>query len=198
VRVRPFIQGEGPTTTVDCIERLVQRVEPEELLFCFAYASFSGCAEFQRRFGDAFWKTNHTSWLFGIDYGRTAPSALKFISAKPNATVKIANGAIVVDASGFVPEQDFHMKACFAWNRTNHRYGVVLGSGNFSRNGLSESLECGVLLVAKDEDEYKRSLERASNDAKNIWHASDDLAHILATYSDGRKPSSESPKLNSR
>jgi hypothetical protein len=182
MRVRSFIQSEGPLTTLDCIGQLFERVEPEELLFCFAYASFSGCAEFQRRFGDGFWQNNHTSWLFGIDYGRTAPSALKFISAKPNVTVKIANGTTVAAAPGFVPQCDFHMKACFAWNRTAHKYGVMLGSGNFSRNGLSESTACGTLLVAKNEQEFTQVLEQAFNDAKNLWNDGDNLADILEPY----------------
>ncbi|MCX7319155.1 MAG: hypothetical protein NT113_06520 [Hyphomicrobiales bacterium] len=180
--VAPFIQGDSADATLDSIEKLIAYVEPEDLIFCFAYATFSGCAEFQRRFGDAFWNARQSRWLFGVDYGRTAPAALKFISAKPNTTVKIANGDVVVTASGFAPEQDFHMKACFAWNETNQIYGMIAGSGNFSRNGLTESTECGTLLVAKDKDEYATCLKETFDGASELWDEGIELNSIFELY----------------
>lgn len=74
------------------------------------------------------------------------------------------------------------MKACFGWNRTTHKYGAVMGSGNFSRNGLSESVEGGVLLVAKNQEEFTRSLEAAFNDAKDLWNDGSNLADVLPDY----------------
>ena len=107
---------------------------------------------------------------------------MKFISAKPNATVKIANGDTGVSASGFIPTQDFHMKACFAWNETKQIYGMIAGSGNFSRNGLTESIECGTLLVAKDKDEYATCLKETFDGASELWDEGVELDTIFDQY----------------
>jgi hypothetical protein len=157
-------------------------VEPDEILFCFAYATASGCAEFQRNMGAGFWEDCETSWLFGIDYGRTHPAALDFISEKNNASVKILNGASVVDAPAFVPADDFHMKACFARNIASHKYGMVIGSGNFSRAGLMSNTECGILITTESAQEYSNVLQRVFERAWALWDDADDVADIIETY----------------
>lgn len=109
MRVQPFLQSRSPATTLSRIKKLIEVVGPEEILFCFAYATASGCAEFQREMGARFWQDHQTSWLFGIDYGRTQPAALEFVAAKNNTAVKIMNGEDVVESPAFFPVTDFHM-----------------------------------------------------------------------------------------
>jgi hypothetical protein len=180
--VQPFLQGHSPATTLGRIKKLIEFTEPEQMLFCFAYATASGCAEFQRQVGEDFWDNQQTSWLFGIDYGRTQPAALEFISRKNNASVKIMNGKDVVEAPAFVPTSDFHMKACFVRNVTEHKYGMIVGSGNFSRAGLIANTECGVLLTAGNEQEYETALKRTFDRAWALWDDADDLDNILEAY----------------
>ena len=184
MKLGPFIQNHGPSNTIGRIKKLVERVEPEDFLFCFAYATASGCAEFRRKLGNAFWDEHETAWLFGIDYGRTHPAALEFIAARNNTTVKIVNGADVVAASSFVPTEDFHMKACFARNITDHKYGMVIGSGNFSRSGLIGNTECGVLLTTDSEQEYTGRFRDIFEKAWALWEDADELDDVLDDYKD--------------
>jgi hypothetical protein len=168
--VRPFTQWDGNDTTGERIKALIDFVGPQDLLFCFAYATFSGCAEFQRRFGDGFWNNNKTRWLFGVDYGRTQSTALDFIAGKPNTTIKLMNGADVVGTPNFFPNQDFHMKACFASNKKRHRFGMIIGSGNFSRNGLINSIEAGTQVTVRSTIEYNASLKGVFASANALWN----------------------------
>lgn len=181
MRVIPFVQGTSARHTLERLEALFREVQPDEVLFCFAYATLSGCATFERTFGQDFWARNQTRWLLGIDYGRTPPDALTFLAARRNVSIRIMNGGNVVERQGFIPEQDFHMKACFASRARRERYGVVIGSGNFSRRGLVSSHECGVMLTASDRREY-RVLQPSFEQVTALWDDADPVDDILERY----------------
>jgi HKD family nuclease len=181
MRIRPFLQREG-LTTLDEIERLIDTIQPTEGIFCFAYATVSGCAEFQRRVGDTFWESVSTRWLVGIDYGRSQPAAFDFLSNKNNSSVRVFNGDVVVEREGFFPQRDFHMKACILRNLTEHQTGALIGSANFSRNGLSASIECGVSLIAANEDEHNRIMRPTYRRIRQAWNQGTPLAAILERY----------------
>jgi len=167
---------------LDQIERLVDYVAPDAALFCFAYTTLSGCAEFQRRFGEAFWQRVNSKWLVGFDYGRTEPVALEFLSEKQNAEIRVYDGTTVVNAERFFPERDFHMKACFLSNEQAGKFGMLVGSGNFSRSGLVNNVECGVTVTAKSQDEYRKVMKLSFEGAHALWVISNPLEDVLAQY----------------
>lgn len=179
--VEPYVHGEG-STTLDRIDHLIDVVEPAEILFCFAYATVSGCAEFQRRVGGAFWEAIRTRWLVGIDYGRTQPAAFDYLLGKDHASVRVFDGRAVVARAGFRPRRDFHLKACVFRNRPGSRYGLLAGSGNFSRNGLSASVECGVTLLATNVAEYQEAIRPTYRRLRALWNTATPLARILTSY----------------
>lgn len=183
MKVRPFLYSGGGASTLDQLEWLIDHIEPEHALFCFAYVTLSGCAEFNRRIGAAFWDDVSTCWLTGFDYGRTEPSALGFLNGRPNATVAIHDGAAVLAARGLIPQRDFHIKACFMTNASAGTWGMLVGSGNFSRNGLSNSIEGGVAVTARTEDEFNRVLRPSFRRAEALWAAGEALAPLLPAYS---------------
>lgn len=148
----------------------------------FAYVTNSGLREFELRIGNVFWSNVRSKWLAGIDYGRSEPQALADIHKKKTARVRLADGAWVVQRAGFRPRQDFHMKACFLSNPQQHRYAMIAGSGNFSRNGLVASTECGIVVEATTEQEYKDLIEPVFKEVRAVWKAAGRFANVHPQY----------------
>lgn len=181
VRIKGHVQGATTRSTLDSLNEAIDSVEPDETLFCFAYCTMSGFSAFHNRVGSYFWDTP-SRWLLGIDYGRSQPTALREIGSKPNASVKIHAGLATVQRPGFVPMQDFHLKACFLRNSQTNRAAVLAGSGNFSSNGLSKSIECGLVLTTRTVDEYRRLIRPLARAGENLWANADDLDQVLVDY----------------
>src|SRR5438105_1698652 len=79
-----FLHGDtnGPTTISE-IRRLYGEIGATDFLGLYAYATQSGAALFDLELGRSFWRTTPSRWLFGIDYGRTQPKALRRLCSKP-------------------------------------------------------------------------------------------------------------------
>lgn len=180
--IRPFLQGHGGSSTLAEIDRLIGLVQPTQALFSFAYATQSGVWEFEQRVGKAFWQEVRSDWMVGIDHGRTQPVALEALRKKKNTRVRIVNGAVVVQNKRFQPNQDFHMKACFLKNPQQHRYGMVAGSGNLSRNGLCQSTECGVSISVTSEQEYQDLVQPTYDAARALWVVGSRFKAVFPLY----------------
>src|SRR3546814_2919846 len=85
----------------------------------------SGTAAFDLRFGADFWNDVPSRWLFGIDYARTQPRALRFMIERPNTQIRIHDGEWLVEREGFLPRRDFHMKTALLLNDQDLRFGMV-------------------------------------------------------------------------
>ena len=168
MKIQAFIQSikDHPTTLSELL-RVHEWAATEGFLGLYAYATQSGAIAFDLAFGSDFWQAVPSKWLFGIDYGRTQPQALRFMIERPNAEVRIHDGAWVVEKDGFLPRLDFHMKTGFLINTTEARFGMVVGSGNFSSNGLRQATECGASFRAETSIEYKKTFRSAFRAAEN-------------------------------
>ncbi|MEP7452737.1 hypothetical protein [Phyllobacterium sp. SB3] len=183
MKVKAFLQSpNSEVTTSGQLLRVHGLVGSSSMLGCYAYATQSGAAGFDIEFGAGFWNNVPTRWLFGLDYGRTHPKALKFISEKPNTEVRIYDGAWIVGQDGFVPRLDYHMKAAFLLNNPENKFGMVSGSGNFSASGLSKNVECGVALYAADHAQYTRIFRQSHLAAETLWNGATPLAEIIDLY----------------
>lgn len=174
--------GRQSPTTLSEIKRLHDWVDTTDFFGCYAYATQSGVSSFGLKFDQAFWEGTNSKWLFGLDYGRTQPKALRSIADKPNANVRIFDGAFVMDQDGFLPRRDYHAKMAVLLNPDASRYGMVVGSGNFSANGLRASVEAGASLRAKSVEEFQGTMESNVNAANDLWANSTPLADILDDY----------------
>jgi len=142
-----FIQlGSDGNTTLSEIRKMYESLEVTEFFGLFAYATQSGLRAFEFEFGEGFWEATPTRWLFGIDYGRTQPAALRRMLYKSNAEIKIFDGDWLVEQDGFIPRHDFHAKLSVLKNEPEKKLGAVIGSGNFSSNGLRKSIEAGATV----------------------------------------------------
>ena len=71
-------------------------------------------------------------------------------------------GHYVVANSGFVPRRDFHAKMAMLLNQAERLSGMVVGSGNFSSNGLRKSVEAGASVLTHGIDEFDAMLAQPS------------------------------------
>lgn len=178
-----FIHSEvDAPTTLSEIGRVHEWVEPNDFFGFYAYATSSGVASFDNEIDSDFWAKTPSRWLFGIDYGRTQPQALRKICEKENSEVRVFDGAWVIDQEGFMPRRDFHAKLSIQSNVPVGRFGMVLGSGNFSSNGLRRSIEAGSSFCVSGAAEYARTIEASMNIANDLWDKATPLLEILDIY----------------
>lgn len=178
-----YIQHHGDSAnTLSEMVHLRDLVIPSDFLGLYAYATMSGYASFRLRMGREFWSSTPTRWLFGLDYGRTQPRAVRSILQSENTTVRVADGAWVVNQEGFIPRQDFHAKLCLMLNSEVGRFGMVVGSGNFSANGLRKGIEAGAVIYADGEEEYKARLASTVDIANFLWSEATPAEEILDAY----------------
>lgn len=172
----------GAPTTISEIQRLYGEVTATDFLGLFAYATQSGAALFDLTLGANFWAATPSRWLFGIDYGRTQPQALKLLRSKPNVDIRIHDGMYVVDQNGFIPRRDFHAKMAILLNQGSDQSGAVIGSGNFSSNGLRKSVEAGSSMLTQGAEEFDAILRPTLDAAELLWEQATPVADILDVY----------------
>ncbi|MCK0129233.1 hypothetical protein [Erythrobacter sp. F6033] len=166
-------------STLSELRRMADSLSPSEFLGCYAYARQSGFRAFDLAFGTDFWNDTSSRWLFGIDYGRTDPRALRAISDQANTEVRIFDGNWVLEQEGFQPRRDFHAKIAFM--KGQEGTAIVLGSGNFSYNGLRRSIEAGASLFSVTSADPP-VLGNAKQRFEELWTVSTPLEDILEQY----------------
>jgi hypothetical protein len=162
--------------------RAKRAINADRLLGCYAYATLSGFRSFDLAAKGDFWDVVSSRWLFGIDYGRTEPRALREIAAKPNSDVRIYDGADLVKINGFMPRRDFHAKVALFENAKNKNHALVLGSGNFSHNGLLQSIEAGYSFISTHNDKIKRNIYPVKGELETLWQNATPLSDIIDDY----------------
>jgi len=181
--VEVFAHAEdGSRNTLSEISRLSAIVEPNHFFGCYAYATQSGVYSFEQRMGDQFWDAVATRWLLGIDYGRTQPEALRRLSGKPNSEIRIHDGTWIIGRNGFIPRRDFHPKAAILSNLEGGRAAVVVGSGNFSSNGLHRSIEAGSSLHMDSEAAQTENIGQFRQVMEDLWETASPLNEVLTEY----------------
>ncbi len=170
------------TTTLSEIARVRAAISADKFFGCYAYATQSGFRVFELSVGKDFWPKTMSRWLFGIDYGRTDPRALREIASRANTEVRIFDGRFVVDRAGFAPRRDFHPKIAMMENATTKVQGVVLGSGNFSNNGLRRSIEAGSASIAMKKTDFDEHIEPVRSVFEELWKDACPLDDIASSY----------------
>lgn len=183
--VEVFVHSDaGGRTTLSELLRVHEWAGTKEFFGLYAYAAYSGVVTFGRLFGRDFWNRVPSRWLLGIDYGRTQPSALRYVIGRANTAVRIYDGARTVEREGFAPSRGFHLKTAFLLNEEDTRFGMVVGSGNLSSNGLRRSVECGATVRAMTMPKFRATLRPALEVAENMWQTATPAEDIIDTYED--------------
>lgn len=181
--VTSFIHADIPAiTTLSEIERLHDQVAPTCFTAAFAYATQSGFAAFNLVMGTEFWAQTPSRWLFGLDYGRTQPQAIRSILQKETARIRIVDGAWIIEKDGFLPRRDFHAKLCILANSDDNRFGMVVGSGNFSSNGLRNSVEAGATLYAEAIEDFDLTMGSSVLRVDDLWEEATPAEELIDAY----------------
>lgn len=131
------------------------------------------------------WEAVPKRWLIGIDWCRTEPVALERLAAIAGSTVRVFDGAGLVNRRECVPIIPFHPKTFIL--RGDDAIGVVCGSGNLSRNGMTVGHEVGSVIVAAQplqaqDQEVWDSCHSVSRWFDLNWRPATPVERVLAAY----------------
>lgn len=141
-----YIQLPGRKSTLDHWVDML-RDNNHASFAAFAYVTDSGVAQLQTHLKQMLGEDRVCRWIFGIDYGRSQPSAIRRIASITSKTeVRIFRGASVVKSKGFAPECSFHLKTVVTHSESGAPYKQLVGSGNLSASGLVAGVEAGCVL----------------------------------------------------
>lgn len=177
-----FQDNVAGTSTLSEIEKVHRAISSNLFFGCYAYATQSGFRVFELNMGDGFWKQTNSRWLFGIDYGRSDPRALREVASRRNSEVRIYDGSFVVKSPNFEPRRDYHAKVAIVENTSSGAQGIVLGSGNFSYNGLRRSVEAGATITTFKKSDAKKLIEPVQAGFEALWKKSCPLQKIIVDY----------------
>lgn len=107
---------------------------------------------------------------------------MREIAKQANSEVRIFDGQYVVDQEAFAPRRDFHAKVALLENAVSGAKGLVLGSGNFSYNGLKRSVEAGAAFVAAIKTGKECKIEPVSTAFESLWKTACPLDEIIDGY----------------
>ena len=177
-----FFHESDDQTTLSELKRVFCLVEATETYGLYAYATESGLAAFDLEFGSDHWNSTKTRWLFGIDYGRSQPKAIRKIIERPNSEVRIHDGDWLAEQPGFVPRRVYHPKTSFLLQPAARKYGLVTGSGNFSSNGFRRSIEAGVSIFVDLNAGHQDLVGPGLTAANELWNQATPADKILEPY----------------
>lgn len=184
-----YFQESPIASTLTELRRIYDLVEPTDAYGLYAYATQSGMEAFELEFGNEFWETTQTRWLFGIDYGRTEPQVIGRMLEKRGIEIRVHDGEWLVERLGFLPRRDYHPKTLFFSNSEDERFGAVTGSGNFSANGLRKSVEAGAAVFFDPAAGEPNVIEAGFNVANDLWNNATAAEEVLESYEERRNSS---------
>ncbi len=107
--MKPFIQVENQRSTLEYWKQILSGNELRSFA-AFAYVTDSGVAQVATHLSTVLGKPRECRWLFGIDYGRSHPTALRKLTKIGKSTIRIHDGEYVVQSKSFIPRTSFHLK----------------------------------------------------------------------------------------
>ena len=126
------------------------------------------------------WTSMNKSWLVGIDWCRSDPSALTQLANLPNSQLRVPAGAQLVRNPGCNPTQTFHPKLFLLTGPETA--SLISGSGNLSANGMLRGCECGSLFIYRNE---RQETERfPGREITRVQQWFDDAWLIATNYGD--------------
>lgn len=181
------LAAQPDTRYLEVVKEAAANADFDEVRGAYAYASGTGAALLTGTLTDAVsgFETSSKRWLLGLDWCRTEPRALALLDAQRRSRVRLVDGAVVVARRGCTPRLPWHPKALLLTGPD--AYGVVLGSGNMSRNGLTKGHEAVSSLVVVGT--RTRAERDAAAECQGLidwfdtqWLAATNLASVRSEY----------------
>ena len=129
--MKPFIQIRGQQSTIQNWKHiLLGNVLPS--FGAFAYVTDSGVAQITTHLGDSLGHSRFCRWVFGFDYGRSQPTAIRRLAEIGQGEIRIHDGDYVVQSNGFIPRTSYHLKTALTLLESGYPCKQIVGSGNLS------------------------------------------------------------------
>lgn len=190
--MKPYIQPHNQQSTLSHWKRILEGNQLRSF-GAFAYVTDSGVAQVRTHLSGHLGGARQCRWLFGFDYGRSHPTALRHLTEIGNSEIRIYDGAYVVQSKAFVPRVNYHIKTALTLLETGYPCKQIVGSGNLSASGLSAGIEGGCVVdFAEVDQESGAALITA---LEEMWAAATPLASVIEQYEE-RYPFVSSPVVD--
>lgn len=177
--MKPYIQVRNQQTTLSHWKSILEANELSSF-GAFAYVTDSGVAQLRTHLSVYLGGARQCRWLFGFDYGRSHPIALRHMTEIGNSEVRIHDGEYVVQSKAFVPRVNYHVKTALTLLATGYPCKQIVGSGNLSASGLAAGIEGGCVVDFAQVDEESGTALITS--LEEMWGAATPLANVLGEY----------------
>ena len=177
--MKPYIQIQNQQSTLTHWRQILQGNELPSL-GAFAYVTDSGVAQLRTHLSRYFGRTRYCRWLFGFDYGRSHPTALRMLAETGLSEIRIHDGQYVVQSKAFVPRVSYHLKTALTLLDTGYPCKQIIGSGNLSASGLSSGIEGGCLVDFAEVDRESGSALIAT--LEQLWEKAAPLSSVIEAY----------------
>lgn len=175
----PFVQVPGGTPALTYWRDMLSR-NPTSIFAAFAYVTDSGAAQLYT-LKNHFRHINKCRWIFGIDYGRSHPTAIRKISELTRQSeVRIYDGSHVVNSPSFTPRHSFHLKTVVTTGESGDPCEQLVGSGNLSGLGLTSGIEAGCLISYSESQSINGPA--VVSELEKLWNASVPFEEIIDSY----------------
>lgn len=175
----PFIQVSGDQSTIEHWKRILHENTMESFA-AFAYVTDSGAAQVATYLKNYIGNARRCRWVFGFDYGRSHPTAIRKISQLGQSEIRIHDGDFVVQSHSFVPRKSFHLKTAATLLETGYPCKQLIGSGNLSASGLLSGLEAGCIIDYASVDPAVGT--RVISDLEQIWENATPVQNVIEEY----------------
>ena len=175
----PFVQYRRELTTIDCWKEILNGNQ-NSCLSAFAYVTDSGVAQVKNHLEGLLVGQRDSRWLFGFDYGRTQPAAIRTMAEIGLGNIRIYDGEYVVNSSGFSPRVSFHLKTSLTFLDNSNPNKQVVGSGNLSASGLLGGIEAGG-IIDYGQVECEKAI-RVVNTLEELWEEATPYQEVIAQY----------------
>ena len=194
--MKPFIQARSQRSTLVHWKEILAGNRLQSLA-AFAYVTDSGVAQLGTHLGPVLGTSRSCRWMFGVDYGRSHPTALRRLAKLGKSTIRIHDGEFVTRSKAFIPRISFHLKTALTLQKSGYPCKQIVGSGNLSASGLLAGIEAGCVIDYAEVD--KGYADALMTSLETMWEESTPLADVIddyeARYKEVVQPGVFAPKL---
>jgi HKD family nuclease len=177
--VNPYIQAQNQESTLEHWKEILAGNKLHSFA-AFAYVTDSGVAQLGTHLGPVLGTSRTCRWLFGFDYGRSQPTALRRLAKIGKSNIRVHDGAYVSQSQALVPRVSFHLKTALTLKKTGGPCKQIVGSGNLSASGLLAGIEAGCVIdYAEVDQEHADALMAV---LEKMWEESTPLDAVIDAY----------------
>lgn len=177
--MNPFIQSNNRQSTIEHWKDILAGNDLPSF-GAFAYVTDSGAAQVTTQLSALIGTDRHCRWVFGFDYGRSHPTAIRKLAGIGRSEVRIYDGDYVLQSQGFAPRTSYHLKTALTQSEDGYPCKQIVGSGNLSASGLLSGIEAGCVIDYSMVSQIHG--EALLSTLEEIWKSSTPLEKVIDKY----------------